>query len=101
RLVFALQGLTARWSGHVLDALAVTHVRTGNVLELPGQRLAVEPVCSGIQALTALFTGTWLFILWVRRPLVQAVCLLACAGLWAVALNVVRVTAVTWLMAEA
>jgi exosortase len=100
RLVLNLQGLTAEWSGDVLDTLGVTHVRTGNVVEVPGQRLLVEEACSGIQSLSAVFTCTALFALWLRRPLLHALLLVASSGVWAVAMNVVRVAGGIWLTTE-
>ncbi|KAA5543829.1 exosortase U [Roseiconus nitratireducens] len=94
QLSSALQTFTSKVSSHLLDAAAVTHYLRGNVLELPGGTLFVEEACSGVQSL---FTILFLVCLWmvlVRRPLIATPAYLLAGVIWAMVMNVVRITSI-------
>jgi exosortase/archaeosortase family protein len=90
-LVQSLQTLTARASSAALDVLGVLHVRSGNVIEIPGRRLLVEEACSGVNSLFAAAACTLFFVLWRKTARVQAVLLLLTIPFWTVAANAARV----------
>jgi exosortase len=100
QLILSLQTLTAQWSSRVLDLLGVFHVMAGNVVEISGRRLLVEEACSGVNSLFSILACTLFFVLWVRRPLVQSLLLLAAAVAWVLLANVARVTFVTYACAR-
>ena len=94
RLTAALQRATSRVSSYLLDSFEVTHYLRGNVIELPGGTLFVEEACSGVQSL---FTVLFLVCLWMvfrRRPVMAAPVYLLAGMIWAMVMNVVRITSV-------
>ncbi len=98
KLIIYLQQLTAQWSDVVLDVAHITHVMSGNVVEVPGQRLLVEEACSGIHSLFAVLTCSLFFVFWSRRPVLHAILLILGGVGWVLAANVARVVgvAVAW-----
>ncbi|MCS7471463.1 exosortase U [Stieleria sp. ICT_E10.1] len=93
-LAAALQRVTSRVSSYLLDSFGVTHYLRGNVIELPGGTLFVEEACSGVQSL---FTVLFLVCLWIvfrRRPLIATPAYLLAGMLWAMVMNVVRITSI-------
>lgn len=94
RLAAALQRSTSQISSYLLDSFGVTHYLRGNVIELPGGTLFVEEACSGVQSL---FTVLFLVCLWMvfrRRPLIATPSYLLAGVIWAMLMNVVRITAI-------
>lgn len=94
RLVTSLQRMTSRVSSSLLDSFGVTHYLRGNVIELPGGTLFIEEACSGVQSL---FTVLFLVCLWIvykRRPLIATPAYLLAGVVWAMAMNVIRITSV-------
>ncbi|WP_182864972.1 exosortase U [Stieleria mannarensis] len=89
-----LQRFTSRVSSYLLDAFGVAHYLRGNVIELPGGTLFVEEACSGVQSL---FTVLFLVCLWVvfrRRPLVSTPAYVLAGMVWAMVMNVMRITSI-------
>ena len=91
QLIQALQPLTSRLSGNVLDRLEIRHVVWGNLIELPGRTLFVEDACSGVQSLFALVFVAVFIVAWHKRPPLHAVLMLITAPVCALAMNVARV----------
>jgi exosortase len=89
-----LQRITSRASSLVLDALGVTHYLRGNVLELPGGTLFVEEACSGVQSLFTVLFLVCLWIVWRRRPLMATPAYLLAGVVWAMVMNIVRITSI-------
>jgi exosortase len=54
QITFPLQLFASSVAEHVLTFLGTPVLRTGNILELPSQRLSVVEACSGIRSLLAL-----------------------------------------------
>ena len=69
RLALALQQFAVAGSNRILDLLAVPHLRSGNILEIPGQRLLVEEACSGINSVLFMTAVCVFFAMWQRRSL--------------------------------
>ncbi|MBM82038.1 MAG: hypothetical protein CMJ78_15815 [Planctomycetaceae bacterium] len=89
-----LQIIVASASSLILDLLGFLHVMEGTIIEFPGHRLLVEEACSGIQSLTTLIAFAAVFAVWQKRTRWHIFLLVLSAGIWAVALNVARVTIV-------
>jgi exosortase len=92
-LIAALQRITARAAGGVLDILDVTHYLAGNVIVVPGRRLLVEEACSGVNSLFSAGCGTLFYLLWCRRGWLSSLILLASVPIWVVVANTFRVAA--------
>lgn len=89
-----LQRFTSQVSSYLLDAFGVAHYLRGNVIELPNGTLFVEEACSGVQSL---FTMMFLVCLWIvfrRRPLISTPAYIAAAVVWAMVMNVIRITTI-------
>ena len=97
RLGLFLRGLATTMSSRTLDLLGVTHCVSGNVIELPGQKLFVEEACSGINSVLFVTAFTLFYLFWRRRSFwVFLVCLPA-ALTFVLAGNVVRISFGAWL----
>jgi exosortase len=97
RAIEHLRVLAVTWSSHLLDVLGVTHSLSGNVIELPGQKLLVDEACSGINSVLVTLAACLFYGLWRRR---SAVSILVCLGsTLAVVLlgNLARITVGAWL----
>ena len=92
-----LQQLAVGVSSRVLDQLHVPHVKSGNVLEVPGRRLLIEQACSGINSLMAVLAFTLLYAFWKQRPLWRLFVLLPAAAVFVVWGNIARITSEAWL----
>ncbi|MBL8227501.1 MAG: exosortase/archaeosortase family protein [Bryobacterales bacterium] len=92
-LTLPLQLLATRLSEHTFEALGMSVVRDGNILELAHQRLSVVEACSGIRSLITLFFFCAVYAYfaesrrWVRIGLALA------AVPAAIATNVMRIVA--------
>jgi exosortase/archaeosortase family protein len=75
----------------------VTHVRAGNVIEIPGRRLFVEEACSGVNSLFSALACTVFYLLWTRRHAFVWFVLLASVPFWVLTANAGRITLVAWL----
>ncbi|MCU0785980.1 MAG: exosortase U [Verrucomicrobia bacterium] len=81
RTVQHLRALAVDWSSLLLDLLRVTHSLSGNVIELPGQKLLVDEACSGNNSLLITLASCLFYGLWRRRPAWHiAVCLVSSLG---------------------
>ena len=92
RLILWLQGLSSQGGSQMLDYLGYNHVLAGYVIQIPGHQFLVEEACSGVQTVFALLATAAVLAVWLRRPLVHGVLLVASAAFWAIAANVIRVT---------
>ena len=91
KLVREMQGLTVQAGSALLDLLGVPHVRMGNVLELARQRLLVEEACSGGHSFFAVLAFTLFLGMWLRRPALHNLFLLAAAAGFILIGNVARI----------
>ncbi|MCX6903191.1 MAG: exosortase U [Verrucomicrobia bacterium] len=97
RLTMHLRGLAVRWSSRMLDTLGVIHALSGNIIELPRQKLLVEEACSGINSVLFTAAAALFYTLWRRRSLPRI--LITVGSTLAVVLmgNVLRITLGAWL----
>jgi exosortase len=93
-LVTALQGLASGCSSAILDTLGVLHLPDGNVVEISGRRLFVEEACAGVNSLFSVLACALFLVLWLRRPLLRALVLIAASIGWVVVSNVVRIVVI-------
>ena len=68
RLGLALREMATTLSSRTLDLLGVVHSVSGNVIDLPGQKLLVEEACSGINSLLFVTAFSLFYLFWRRRP---------------------------------
>lgn len=96
-LITGLQRVTTRVSSIALDVLNVVHVRSGNVIEIPGRRLFVEEACSGVNSLFSAAACLIFYLMWTHRHGFVWTVLLGSLPVWVIAANAARITAVAWL----
>jgi exosortase len=78
RITLPLQMLASRLGEVSLEAAGYSVLREGNILELVGERLAVEEACSGIRSLVALFFLCLIYCyFFVPRKSIRAILLLS------------------------
>lgn len=94
QLSLHLQSYSSRAASLSLDFFHVNHVRTGNVIEVPGMAFSVEEACSGIHSLFVLVAATAILVVVLRRWWLHAIGLILAAGSWAGVANMVRVAGV-------
>ena len=87
-----LRVLAVYASSRVLDLLALPHLVTGTVIEVPGHRLLVEEACSGINSLLSVMAFTILYGMWQRRPAWFTAILTVFAAGFVLCANVLRIT---------
>ena len=97
RLGMFLRGLATTLSSRTLDLLGVVHCVTGNVIELPGQKLLVEEACSGINSVLFVTAFTLFYLFWRRRSFWVFLICLPVALAFVVMGNVVRISFGAWL----
>jgi len=98
RLALALQQAAVAGSSRVLDLMAVPHLRNGNILEIPGQRLLVEEACSGINSVLFMTAACVFYVLWKRRSLVFLLPLYVMTIGCVLFGNLIRITSGAWLL---
>ncbi|MEI6278947.1 MAG: exosortase U [Verrucomicrobiae bacterium] len=97
RLGLFLREVATTLSGRALDLLGVVHRVSGNVIEIPGQKLLVEEACSGINSVLFVTAFSLFFLFWRRRPFWIFLICLPTALAFVVAGNVVRISLGAWL----
>ena len=96
KLTLFLRGIATLASSRFLDFLHVVHCVSGNVIELPRQKLLVEEACSGINSVLFISAFAIFYLLWRRRSFwCYLICLPAAIG-FVVMGNVVRITLGAW-----
>jgi len=98
RLALALQQAAVAGSSRVLDLMAVPHLRSGNILDIPGQRLLVEEACSGINSVLFMSAACVFYVLWRRRSLLFLVPLYVMTIGAVLFGNLIRITSGAWLL---
>jgi len=96
-MTMQLRTIAVTWSSRMLDHLGVIHCLSGNLIELPQQKLMVEEACSGINSVLFTTAICIFYFFWKRRGLL---CILASLPLvlGSVLLgNVFRITFGAWL----
>lgn len=96
--VVKLQNLSSRISSSILDILRVNHLMQGNVLEVPTKQFFVDEACSGIVSVMSVIACALIYAVWRNRTLIHLIVLVVSSVVWAIALNVARITviAVAW-----
>jgi exosortase len=97
RLTMKLQALATKWSSVALDGFGVTHALSGNVIEIPGQRLMVEEACSGINSILSTTAVCLFFCLWQRRRIWHILPMLGMTVGFVLLGNVTRIVSGAWL----
>ena len=97
RLMVFLRGLAVHWSSRLLDVFSVVHYLSGNIIELPQQKLLVEEACSGINSVLLTLAVCLFYLLWRRRSVVRILICLPCALATVLLGNVFRITLGAWL----
>ncbi len=97
RLVEQLRVLAVRWSSRLLDVLGVTHALSGNVIELPGQKLLVDEACSGINSVLITLAACLFYGLWRRRSAIHILVCLTSTLSFVLLGNLARITLGAWL----
>lgn len=95
QLITWLQRQTATAASLCLDVLGYDHLMTGVILEVPNAKFFVDEACSGVHSLLALLAATCLFVVWGRRPALQAMGLLVAAMCWSGFGNILRIVTIT------
>lgn len=96
RFTMKLRSLATQWSGSILDALSVTHSVSGNVIEIPHQRLMVEEACSGINSILSTTAVCMFYCLWRRRSVLHILMMLAMTVGFVLMGNVSRIVSGAW-----
>ena len=96
RFTMKLRNLATQWSGSVLDALSVTHSISGNVIEIPNQRLLVEEACSGINSILSTTAVCLFYCLWRRRSPLHILVMLVMTVGFVLLGNVARIVSGAW-----
>lgn len=97
RFAEVLRVIAVGSSSRLLDLLGVIHSRSGNVIELPGQKLLVEEACSGINSVLVVMAGTLFYMLWRRRSPLRITLALMAVVSFVLLGNLARITAGAWL----
>jgi exosortase len=97
RLMLFLRGLAVRGSSRLLDAFDVVHYLSGNVIELPRQKLLLEEACSGINSVLLTLAMCLFYLLWRRRSVVRFLLCLPCVLASVLLGNIFRITLGAWL----
>ena len=98
RLALELQHWAVAGSSRVLALLAVPHLRSGNILEIPGQRLLVEEACSGINSVLFMTAACVFYVMWQRRSLFFLLVLYVLTIGCVLTGNLIRITSGAWLL---
>ncbi len=91
KLFSPFQTLAAAVSARTLDWLGVPVHLIGNIIEIPGMRLAVEEACSGMRSLMALVTVALIVLQLIDLRFIAKVGLVLFSIFIAITLNVLRV----------
>jgi exosortase len=94
QLTAALQRMTSLLSSYILDTVGIIHRLAGNVFFLEGGSLFVENACSGVQSLFSLLFVATMILVWFKRPVLLLPLYLIVGTVWALVMNVVRVTSI-------
>ena len=100
RLTTKLQEISTKWSSIVLDGFGVTHALSGNVIEIPKQRLMVEEACSGINSILSTTAVCLFFCLWQRRRIWHILVMLVMTVGFVLLGNVTRIVSGAWMRYE-
>ncbi len=92
-----LRLLAVNWSSQLLDLLEVTHARSGNIIELPGQKLLVEEACSGINSILITLAACLFYMLWRRASVIRILLSLSAAVSFVLLGNLLRIILGAWL----
>lgn len=93
-LIQTLQSVSAKLSSQWLDILGYSHHQPGTILEFSGRSFGVAEACSGIQSFFAVLCFGALLIVYLRRPPLHGLLLLATCPCWALLMNTIRITAI-------
>jgi exosortase len=96
RVVGLLQTLASYGTSNVLDYVGILHIRSGNVIEVVGQRLFVEEACSGIRSFFSVMVYVSFFLIWVQAGWLRSVYLLLAAVVWVLLANLTRIIAIAY-----
>lgn len=96
QLITRLQKTSSLISSEVLDVIGVNHVMAGNVLRLTDHSLFVDEACSGIVSVMSVIACSAILAVWANRSLCHTLLLIGSGILWALALNVARISTIAF-----
>ncbi len=94
QLTSGLQSATSVVASYLLDLMGIVHRLAGNVFFLKDGALFVEEACSGVQSIFTLLFCALMLVVWLRRSPALIPFYIVSAIVWALAMNIVRVTAI-------
>lgn len=94
RLVVRLQQMSAQMSSQLLDLLGIDHLMAGVTLQLPDKQFFVDEACSGIVSVMSVIASGAIYAVWKNRTLPHTITLLLLGIVWAVVMNVGRITSI-------
>jgi exosortase len=98
RLIQSLQSRSARSASSLLDVFGISHLPTGNVIEIQSGKLFVDEACSGVDSLYALAAVALGLVIWNQRNFVQSLIVLMTVPVWAWLGNTIRILAIAMLL---
>jgi len=98
RFALFLQHNAVVGSSFLLSLLKIPHLRSGNILEIPGARLLVEQACSGINSVLFMAAACVFYTLWQRRSFLFFIILTVLTMIWIFISNLIRITFSTWIL---
>lgn len=91
KFILLLQSFATSQASHVLDSLDIAHAVEGNIISLTEKQLFVEEACSGIHSLTSVIVVTMILMIWLERPWLHSLLMLASGFIWVLAANTLRI----------
>ena len=89
-IAYPLQTITARATQTSAEVLGMAVERTGNLLSINGNQVAIAEACNGMRMVFTLFLVCYTFAFTTRLPGYVRVLVLVCSPLVAVVCNVIR-----------
>jgi exosortase len=97
-LTTGLRSLAVGSSARLLDLAGVVQTTSGNIIELPTQKLLVEEACSGINSVLFMLATCLFYTLWLRRSSLRIVISLALTLSFVLLGNIFRIAFGAWLL---
>ncbi len=93
-VILQLKDVSTLLASGLLDQFGVLHLRSGNVIDVPGRQMFVAEACSGIHSFFVTLTFALCYALWMHRRFIHTVLLIGIAALIVLVENSTRLVAV-------